>query len=428
VKSPALLGAALLAAVLTAVLTAPTASATTRADPAPTNVHVTWKDETFTHVRVTWEEDEPRPNKIVLRHKGTTAAYLPVYVGADAPNVVDIDASSVRSYAWYQSTAPLELAVAVGAASTGVTSPLAVTEAFDAFTPDPSDLRSTTISGTNSVTVKWGPATETDETPNDPLDRKLPYTYVPYYSLTKDGTKVPLGKQGPATQLTFTAPKPLIYFSVIAHNEWGGQFDGAWVTVRPTQLTVKVPAWAVYNGTTKITGTFTPADEQRQVVLQARNSSASPWYVVGSETNSGGKFEFYLGTAGTRQYRVAIPNSVYYNGGAAYFGTSSAAAKSTTQLQTTGYFWWTQIYAGWTNEARLRVAPGVNTTATLQRWNGKTWITVGPVKVKNGIGTCYIRATKASRTAYRYYVPATMHGGLYYAASYTSTFVNVVVP
>ena len=404
-----------------------TTTEATAADPAPANVHVTWKDATFSHVRVTWEEDTPRPNKIVLRHKGTTPTYLPIYLPADGPNVVDIAASTVRSYAWYASTAPLEFAVAVGTAS-GVTSPLVVTEAFDAFTPDPSNLRSTTISGTNTVTVKWAPATETDDTPNDPLDRKLPYTYVPYYSLTKDGTKVPLGRQGAATQLTFAAPKPLIYFSVIAHNEWGGQFDGAGVTVRPTQLTVKVPAWAVYNGSTMITGTFTPTDEQRQVVLQARNSPTSPWYVVSSDTTSGGDFAFYLGTAGTRQYRVAIPNTVYYNGGAAYFGSSSAAAKSTTQLRTIGGFWWTQITAGWTNEARLRVEPGVNTTATLQRWNGKTWTTVGPVKVKNGTGTGYIKTPKPGRTAYRYYVPAVMHGGLYYAASYTPTFVNVVIP
>ena len=179
--------------------------------------------------------------------------------------------------------------------------------------------------------------------------------------------------------------------------------------------------------TSKITGTFTPADERRQVVLQARNSSTSPWYVVRSDNFSGGRFEFDLGTAGTRQYRVAIPNTVYYSGGAAYFGGYSAAATSTTQLRTFGYFWYTQIYAGWTNEARLTVAPGTNTTATLQRWNGKTWTTVGPVKVKNGYGVGYIRTTTKGRVAYRYYVPASTYSGLRFAAAYTPTFVNVVV-
>jgi len=149
-----------------------------------------------------------------------------------------------------------------------------------------------------------------------------------------------------------------------------------------TQLTVKIPAWSVYQlNTSKITGTYTPSSERRQVVLQARNSSTSPWYVVRSYNFSGGKFEFDLGTAGTRQ----------------------------------------------TNEARLAVAPGINTTATLQRWNGKTWTAVGPVKVTNGKGVAYIRTTTRGRVAYRYYVPASTYGGLRFAAAYTPTFVNVVI-
>jgi hypothetical protein len=403
-----------------------TATEAVAADPAPTNVHISWKDDTFQQVRVTWEEDAPRPNKIVLRHKGKTTQYLPVYLPPEAPNVVDIAAPRVRDYAWTSSADPLEFAVAVGAPE-GETSPFAVSEGFDAFTPYPPTLVSTTLSGTSTLQVKWAPAKETDTTPNDPLDRNIPLTYAPYYSLTKDGARMPLGKQGPATQLTFTGPKPSFFFGVVAYNEWGGQFDGAWVSVRPTQLTVKIPAWSVFNGTSKITGTYTPANERRLVVLQARNSSTSPWYVVHGDNFSGGKFEFDLGTAGTRQYRVAIPNTVYYGGGAAYFGGYSAAATSTTQLRPTGYFWYTQIYAGWTNQARLRVGPAVNTTAILQRWNGKTWTTVGSVKVNNGYGVGYIRTTTPGRVAYRYYVPASTYGGLRFAAAYTPTFVNVVI-
>lgn len=409
-------------ALLASALTTTEAAA---ADPAPTNVHVSWKDDTFQQVRVTWEEDAPRPNKIVLRHRGTTAGYLPVYLPAGAPNVVDIAAWNVPYYAWVDSAKPLEFAVSVGT-QTGETSPSAVSEAFDALTPYPPTRVSASMSGTSTIHVTWAPANVPDETPNDPLDRNIPLTYAPYY--TTNGPRVPIGKQGPATQLTFTGPKPPFTVGVVAHNEWGGQFPSTLVNARLTQLTVKIPTWSVYGlNTSKITGTFsTTAGEPRLVVLQARNSSTSPWYVVRSYAFRGGKFEFTLGTAGTRQYRVAIPNAMQY-GSVAWFGAYSAAATSTTRLRTLGYFWYTAIYAGWTNQARLRVEPGVNTTAILQRWNGKTWTTVGSVKVTNGYGVGYIRTTTRGRVAYRYYVPASTYGGLRFAAAYTPTFVNVVV-
>jgi hypothetical protein len=50
------------------------------------------------------------------------------------------------------------------------------------------------------------------------------------------------------------------------------------------------------------------------------------------------------------------------------------------------------------------------------------------VQVKNGTGKGYIIAPKAGRTAYRYYVPATVYGGARFAAAYTNTFVNNVIP
>ena len=420
---------ALLASTLAAsALTAPALAAPADLpDPAPTNVHVTWKDETFKQVRVTWQETTPQPNTIVLRHKGTTARYLIVRLAADAPDVVDFSALSVRDYAWIGSTDPLEFAVAVGT-QTGDTSPATASESFDAFTPDRPELLSASMSGTSTIKPRWAPRQLADTTPNDPLDRNVPVTYMPYYSTTQGGTQIPIGQRGPATELTFTGPKPPFWFGVVAHNEWGGQFDGAWVTARPTQLTVKVPPWAVYGlNTVKVTGTYTPADEKRQVVLQARNSSTSPWYVLASTNFTGGKFSYDLGTGGSRQYRVAIPNTSEYGGSLASFGAYSTPTASTTQLRPLGYFWYVQIYAGWTNPARLQVSPAVNTTATLQRWNGKIWTTVGPVKITNGYGYANIRTASPSRVAYRYYVPASTYGGLRFAAAYTPTFINVVI-
>jgi hypothetical protein len=388
---------------------------------------VSWKDETFQKVVVTWEETAAQTNRIVLRHKGSTTVLLTYTVAAASPNVLEVDPQLLRYEQWVNSAdAPLEFAVTV-ATGTGDTSPAGVSEAFDAYTPDRPELVSATMSGTSTIAAKWTPKLMADTTPNDPLDRNIPLTYAPYYSLSQGGPKIPIGTRGPATQLTFTGPKSTYWFGVITHNEWGGQFDGAWVVARQTQVTAKVPAWAVYElNTSNVTGTYTPATEKRKVVLQARNSSTSPWYVVASSNFTGGKFSFSLGTGGSRQYRVAIPNTMDY-GYVASFGAFTAPAASTTQVRALGSFNWTAIYAGWTNQAELYVAPHINTTATLQRWNGTTWTTVGPVPVRYGKGVANIRTAKPSRVAYRYYVPASTYGGLYFAAAYTPTFINVVV-
>jgi hypothetical protein len=417
-----------IAALITTTLTAVPATASTLLDPAPSNVRISWKDDTFQHVRVTWEEDEPRPNVIVLRHRGGQARYLPVYLAADAPNAVDVPAVSVRDLAWTEGGTPLEFEVAVGT-SAGTTSPIAVTEAFDASAPLPASVVSTAMSGASTLTVRWAPAAApADETPGDPLDRTVPLTYQASYRLSETGQETQLGQRSAATQVTFTSPKPSFHFSVTVFNEWGGQYPGAGVDAEGAKLTANVPAWAVYQaGSPKITGTYSPVEQPRQVILQARNSPTSPWYVVATDAFTGGKYAFPLGTGGSRQYRVVVPNASYHGGVTLSYGAYTAPASSTTQLRATAAFRWTQVRVGTTNEARLTVGPGVTTTATLQRWNGATWTTVGPVAVRNGQGTGYIRTVTPGRTAYRYYVPASTFGGASFAAAYTATFVNVVV-
>jgi hypothetical protein len=317
------LPALLCVALLTTTLTTAEAHA---ADPAPTNVQISWKDGTFQQVRVSWVEASARPNVVVLRKKGNETRYLRLYVAADAPDVLDIDASRIRDYAWYDSSKPLEIGVAAGT-STEETSAVGVSAPFDAFTPDPRERVSVVPTGTSTLTVKWRPSIQTDLTPNDPLDRNLALTYQPSYT-NSAGTKVAIGTRTSATQVTFTGPKPLFRFNVMGFNEWGGQFEGAGVNTETTRLTAKIPAWAVYGfNTSKVTGTYMPAEERRQVVLQARNSSTSPWYVVASDTFSGGKYSFDLGTGGSRQYRVAVPNTSYYSGVLVSYGAVSAPAR-----------------------------------------------------------------------------------------------------
>jgi hypothetical protein len=214
--------------------------------------------------------------------------------------------------------------------------------------------------------------------------------------------------------------------NVTAYNEWSDATTNSMVRTYGTSVTAKVPAWVVYNRSSSVTGTYAPATEDRQIVLQARNTSTSAWYTVSSRTFRDGKFSFPFGTGGSRQYRVVAP--------AKWFGASLAyqaitpTMSSTTQLDVFGFFVSPQIGTYDRNTAGVYVYPPATTTATLQRWNGKTWTTVGPVAVKAGTGKGYIIAPKAGRTAYRYYVPATLYGGARFAAAYTNTFVNNVIP
>jgi hypothetical protein len=393
-------------------------------EPTPADVQVGWKDDTHEFVRVTWTEDQPQPNVVVLRHRGGAAKLLPVYVSADGPNAVDVPAFQVRDLAWTEGETPLRFEVAVGT-SAGITSPVAATEEFDATAPLPSSVVSTRMWGAGSLAVEWKPAeTPVDETPGDPLDRTVPLTYQAVYQLTGAAQETPLGARTEATQITFTSPKPSFYFHVTAFNEWGGQYGGAGVSAEGVKLTATVPGWAVYQaGTPRITGTYTPVEQSRTIVLQARNSTTAPWYVVASGTFSGGKYSFPLGTGGSRQYRVAVPNASNQTGTLIMYGGYSAPASSTTQLRADAAFRYSQSFTGQLVDALLTVRPGVTTTATLQRWTGTTWTTVGPVKVTNGRGIGQVRTTTPGRTSYRYYVPTCTYGGLRFAAAYTPTFV-----
>ncbi len=411
-----LLAGALLAAM-------PTTTPAAAAEPAASNVRLAWKDSTFQHVTVTWDSDFTGSTVVVVRNQGETDGPKMDFVrAAGQPNRLDLDASLLNAFesSYFK---PMEIVVRGASGTTP-----AVSVPFDAFAPDPVQLVSSTMTAAGVSTVRWKPSQRTDTTPNDPLDRTVPLTYQVSYTPVSTKKPVNIGTRSTAAQTTYTLRSEYT-LNVLAYNEWGGQWPSGIVTAKATRLTAKVPAWAVYGVTNpRLTGTYTPDFERRQIALQARNTATGPWYTVASQIASGGRFEFEMGTGGSRQYRVVAPTALLFNGSSVNYAATTAPASSTTQLQAFGQFWWTQITYGRSNEARLHVSPAVNTTATLQRWNGKTWTTVGPVAVKNGYGVGRIVTAKPSRVTYRYYVPASTYGGLRFAASYTENFVNVVVP
>jgi len=391
-------------------------------DEAPTNLKLSWKAPGSESIVVSWDEATPVSNVISLRKRGETAVYKTWTTTADQPNSVEIWNAWPAEYGSRAGRdAPLEFVVSAGSLG-----PEAVSAAFDANTPQRPELASSTLAASGAMTVKWRSPTWTDTTPNDPLDLNLPVTFqVTYDPANSSYYDVKIGGRTTATQVTYTL-RSAYSLAVTAYNEWHDVTTNNMLSAYGTSVTAKVPAWAVYNRQSAVTGTYTPAYEQRQIVLQARNTSTSAWYTVSSAKFSNGKFSFPFGTGGSRQYRVVAP-ATWYGSSLAYQAITPTTS-STTQLDVFGFFTSPQVGTYDRNTAGVYIYPQANTTATLQRWTGNTWTTVGPVQVKNGTGKGYIIAPKAGRTAYRYYVPATMYGGARFAAAYTNTIVNNVIP
>jgi hypothetical protein len=381
------------------------------ADPAPTNLKISWKDDTFSAVHVTWDEEGSQPNRIVLHRDGAAIPERLQLIPADAPNAVDIAA---RDLPGLQVT---QIGVAAGTAA-GSTSPMALSPEFDSQRASAPVLISNTISGANAVTVRWRAATPVDTSPGDPLDRTAPPQFQAEYQVRDTAGGVPIGGSGTATQLTVTPPARPYALQVRQVDEWGVGSIATVLKVNSSAPTLRVPAWARYEDLLEITGTVN--GDFRPVILQARNTPTSPWYVVAT-TASSGNFFFDLVRPGVRQYRVQVPNSV--TGNAVWFGAYSSVATSTIQLNTYGIFQADPIRRGQLGHAHVTVSPAADTTAVLQRWNGKIWTTVGPVAVRGGRGVGYVRAVTVGRVAYRYYVPATVYRGATYQAAYSPNFI-----
>ncbi|WP_133797853.1 hypothetical protein [Kribbella caucasensis] len=385
--------ALLCAALLTTTLTATEAHA---ADPAPTNVQISWKDDTRKLVHVSWSEEGEQPDRVSVRYQ-TGKVLKTMYVAAGAPNELDIPANAI---AFSQATTDVEMQIGVAVGTeAGETSPVALSPAFDTIKPGNPLLETYTMSGSSTLNVKWRPPTRTDTTPNDPLDVADSQLYTPQY--IKDGRTVLLSAPIPGTTFTFTGPRPPFEFQVFAQNEWGTEI-GAQVFGSSIKPTATMPAWVLADTSqNRISGT---AAYGVRVILQARNSASSPWYTVGWETFLHDWYAFDLRAAGSRQYRVQVPNTKA--GIWAYFGGYSPVVSTTVQIRASAHFWASEIRVGQTSRAALSMSPYLVGHARLERWNGKTWTLVGPVPIANGYGWGYIRGTTPGRVAYRYYVPS----------------------
>ncbi|TWD79840.1 hypothetical protein FB561_0906 [Kribbella amoyensis] len=409
--------AATLAGALLASALAPTQAHA--ADTAPTNVRIAWKDSTHQEVRVTWTEEGTRPNRISVRSQASPTALRTFYVASDAPDELDIPASSIAPKTG--TDAVFQIGVAAGTEA-GETSAAELSPAFDMLGPVFMELDSYSLAGGSTLSVKWKRASvqAEDKTPNDPLDVTGTDLYQPQY--VKDGRTVPLGEPTRSTALTFTGPRPPFTVELAGTNEWiGSDHAGATISVASYHPTASIPAWVrADTSQNTVRGTFTGSGHDK-VILQARNSATSPWYTVGWQNFTNNQYAFDMRAAGSRQYRVQLPNTV--KGERAFFGGYSPVVSTTVQTSVGANFWNPTIRVGQTSRAAVYMRPYLVGHARLERWNGKTWTLVGPVPIANGLGFGYIRGATPGRVAYRYYIPAGTLNGQWFAAAYSTTFV-----
>jgi hypothetical protein len=399
------LPAALLSgAVLAATLTTPAHGA----GAAPANVTIAWADDSFSAVRVTWDDDGAQPHRVVQYKDGKPVAKGVTVVAADQPNQLDLPASLVD----------VRQVTQIGvSAGDDETAPVTMSPSFDTDLPAAAELVSSAISGTSTLTASWKAGTpKPDTTPGDPLDR--PATAV--FQAEAGGVEV--SPKGPGTAVTVTGRTPTFRLSVSTFNEWGTTTI-ALVEAGSSSPTLAAPGISTYGYLFNLFGTLAGTGA-RPVILQARNTPSSPWYVVGTRTFNGGEYLFSLQNSAPRQYRVQVPNTA--GGKFVWFGAYSPVVTSQVQLNVNLGIPYPTVRRGDVGTMTLTVYPLAATTAVLQRWNGKAWTTVGPVKADAGTAYGYVRHPVPGKYSYRYYVPATVYRGATYLAAYSQTAVLTV--
>lgn len=414
--------AVVLAGLISAGLVLPAHAEPT--DPAPTNVQISWKDDTFQFVHVTWDEDSARANRVIVRKAGATGFGLIKTVAADAPNAIDLPKRDMVLVG-----SKLEVGVSVGDAA-GETSPVGLSVPFDTIDAGAPEIQSFQPSGSSTLRVTWKAGTPVfrDTTPGDPLDLDRPVTYQPAYRIG-NADPVLLGQPTTSTTATVTGPTPPYSLTVQAVNEWTS-ISSKPIGAYPMPIKASIPAWVVADKNTVIRATFgdplgPPVNVT--VTLQARNSATSAWYAVTSVKTGGNDYQFTMPSRGTRQYRMAISNAV--GPMIAYYGGYTAPVTTTTQLKATVALGASTIFRNSSPvDAWLRVNPASTGTASLQRWNGKTWVAVASVPFKSGAGTGHLSAATVGTFTYRYYVPAQTYNGLPVAAAYSPNFTLKVTP
>jgi len=389
-------------------------------EPAPTDVRVSWADASLTNVKVTWSESGTQPNKISVEGVVVASPEATRYVGADQPNQALLPASD------FPMNGNFRVAVSIGSTSGGITSKPGLSPMFDTDGPVPPQLSSVHNPGGTAVLVEWRPgAPAEDYTPGDPLDVNTPTTtFVPTVVGAGPLAARPLAGSGGSTRHLIKDVQPPFRFTVRGANEWGTTY-GASVVGDTTTTKASFPRQTVFGMSTPIRGRVTRyrlvcresscaaepvPGEGLPVVLQARTNASGPWTYVGrTRTGAGGTFYISVPSPGTRQYRVLTSN---WDGSPwVAFGSASSAATTASRVRVWPRFSKPVVRYRERVTAVVRTLPRANTTAVMQRWNGRGWIGFKNVAVRNGIGTYTFTSVLRGSYGFRFVVRSVRYGG-----------------
>jgi hypothetical protein len=420
---------------LMANLTTPTPPSILAAD-----VQLSWADNG--NVRISWSETAPAPNTITLERDGADDVRIATTT-ADQPNQIEVSRGDLAP-----TTNPAAIARIVVSEPSG---DVAHSADFDRYRRGSAQIR-LTQQADGDLAWSFPPDTSVDTTPDDPLDVPAPAQYV--VRLLVAGEKPYTYDQCREVYLPpSTVPEGVIENrgramdqQIYSRNEWGSATMD-WRLVRASSITLDPPAMAPYGLTLNLSGAVVtmslyenPAPpngglpqcfEERHtrpagvpVILQARNTPTSAWYVVGSgKTDAEGKYRFPLRNPGAREYRTVVPTDPA--GVSPRHGSVSVVrpVKVPTRI-VSAKFIQPVISYGTKPQAYLWVDPAGSQRAALQfknasgAWQGLTWKTLYA-----GRGLVVFNWNRRGTTQFRWWVPgSTTSTGLPVDPVYTSPF------
>jgi hypothetical protein len=363
----------LMAAVLLAGLGTPAvAQAATSSPSLAENVQLAWVNG---KVKISWTESAPIPNTIALEVAGKNDKQLGTTT-ADAPNQLIVPASALEPSHDPASTAR----IVISDPSTAE----ARSAAFDRYIRGATSWAPTLDRGV--LSWAFAPDQAVDTTLNDPLDVDKPARFIPRLTLADTTPGECREVQLPATTTSYgEIANQYQPFNVdmYAANEWG-ESRIAGQRVRTSATTFVAPGSTTFGAPITMSGVSSfrylkesPAGSCQQatddtakggiqVVLHARNSGTSPWYVVGAtKTDAQGKYSFTVKNPGAREYRAVLVHSAA--GGVAQYQSISGSkvVRATTKVVSAKFITPT-LMIGQQPNAYLWVDPAGTQKAALQ--------------------------------------------------------------
>ncbi|MEV6281128.1 hypothetical protein [Kribbella sp. NPDC051770] len=400
---------------LAAVANAFPAAAATSVD----EVTLAWTDSTHSKIRITWTEPAPVAN--TLRFESAEQQLDLGFTGAGEPNEVVINTSHLGVQDRYDEGR----VVVTGAGGAEVASP-----AFDRFLPAVEPSLGFAADGSWIWSAGFVPR---DTTPNDPLDLEPLARYTPQLLVDQEprvlgGCGAISGATTTETAGPATRADQAGALVVRAVNEWrpNGRY-GYSLPVTTATLSLNAPTSTPYGAPLLLTGlamhkriTFWPSSGTCNIAndpltgsrLEARDSSTSPWYLVGTlqQPRGDGSVTANLVNRGAREFRLHRPE-VQYTSFVDFEAMSPVRSVRTTTRVVSAKFIQPVVALGTKPQAYLWADPAGTQRAALQfknaagAWQGLTYKTLYA-----GRGLVSFAWNVRGTYQFRWWVPGTTTG------------------